>query len=275
MANAAHWPVERGLRRFAALFGLGLFGLLAAGATSAIRGGLPTLSASVSYVEVVLAAVVQPVVLLCIAVVVGLIGAPRVGFRSRVREYVSGDQSAWRGFRREIGPAVQFGVYAGLVLVGAGALFGPRRGITGVHASIASVLATVPERFLYAGITEELFLRWGVMTLVAIVLWWALDGRRGTVSPRIAWTAIVVSAVLFGFGHLPAATVYYGELGPWMAGYVVVANSVGGLAYGWLFWRHSLEAAMISHAVTNVVFVTASLVFVVAPSVGSVTWIPV
>jgi len=108
-------------------------------------------------------------------------------------------------------------------------------------------------RVLYGGITEEVLLRWGLMTAL-VWLWWRLvQGRRG--SPRTIdyWLAIVVSALLFGAGHLPAAAMLVGELTGDVVLFVVGANTAFGLVFGYLFWRYGLEAAMIAHVSAHVV----------------------
>ncbi|WP_277555980.1 CPBP family intramembrane glutamic endopeptidase [Halobaculum limi] len=263
MAYSSRWAVERGLRRFTALFALGVFGVVAAGVTAVIRAD-PSAGPTPERVVAVLVSSARPLALLGVAVVVGLVAAPRVGFRSRVREYVSGNQSAWRGVRSDLTRAVWYGLAVGVTLIVTAAVFTPESTLSTDGVTVATVLASLPQQVLYAGLTEELLLRWGAMALVSLVLWWALDCRYGTVPPGVAWTSIAVSALLFGLGHLPSATALYGDLSLTTAAVVVGTNSAAGVAYGWLFWRQSLEAAMVAHAVSNLVYVCASLVFVTA-----------
>ena len=65
------------------------------------------------------------------------------------------------------------------------------------------------------------------------------------------WLAILVSAVLFGVGHLPAAAMVGMPLTAPVIARVVTLNAFAGIVFGWLFWRRSLEAAMLAHAVTH------------------------
>lgn len=65
------------------------------------------------------------------------------------------------------------------------------------------------------------------------------------------WGALALTAVLFGVLHLRAVA----GLAPLSAPLVartVLLNALGGLVYGWLFWRRGLEAAMLAHAATHV-----------------------
>lgn len=73
------------------------------------------------------------------------------------------------------------------------------------------------------------------------------------------WTAIVVSAVLFGVGHIPALAQAV-SLTPALVARTVLLNAVAGFLFGWLYWRRSLEVAMVAHASFHVPLVVLSLV---------------
>ena len=106
-------------------------------------------------------------------------------------------------------------------------------------------------KLLYGGITEELLMRWGVMTLLLWLGWRLL--RRGHGQPRngLVATAVLFSAVLFAVGHLPAAQAMAGELTMPVVAFVLVGNTVFGLLAGGLFARHGLEAAIIAHVLAH------------------------
>jgi membrane protease YdiL (CAAX protease family) len=102
----------------------------------------------------------------------------------------------------------------------------------------------------YGGIGEELQLRLFLMTLLAWVV--ARLRRRGNIGPGVYWFAIVLAALLFGAGHLPAAAAVWP-----LTGMVVLRtlllNAVAGLAFGWVYWRRGLEAAMLAHFCADLV----------------------
>jgi hypothetical protein len=126
-------------------------------------------------------------------------------------------------------------------------------------------------RVLYGGMTEEVLLRWGLMTAMAWLAWRFLQGadqdgdrrrgaeRGGAVHPALVWGAIAASAFVFGLGHLPLAFHLAGGLDLTIVLFVTGLNAAFGLLFGWLFWRWGLEAAMISHAVTHMVNYCATL----------------
>jgi membrane protease YdiL (CAAX protease family) len=114
-------------------------------------------------------------------------------------------------------------------------------------------------RVLYGGITEELLLRWGLMTALVWLAWRFLQQRRSPVRAGFVWLAIAVSALIFGAGHLPAASVLLGAMDMSVVAFVIGVNTAFGLLFGYLFWRHGLESAIIAHALAHVVSFVANL----------------
>jgi hypothetical protein len=245
------------LRRTAAVAGLGLAGVGGLGATLALSpGALPTVP-GVPPAAVVALSLVQPALLVLVAAALGAVLAPAVGLRSRVAARAAGDRVAG-SFRAEARLAVPAGLATGVVLVGLDlAYWTVVGGPDPTPTAAGAVLAGVPLRLLYGGLTEEVLLRWGLVTLL---VWagWRLTGRPETPSPAVAWTAVVVAAVAFGVGHLPAVAATT-PLGPALVARTVALNAVAGVVYGWLYWRRSLEAAMVAHAATHLPLVAAAL----------------
>jgi len=66
------------------------------------------------------------------------------------------------------------------------------------------------------------------------------------------WLAIVLAAVIFGAGHLPAV-MSLTALTPLVIVRTIVLNAVGGIIFGWLYWKKGLESAMISHFSADIV----------------------
>lgn len=101
-----------------------------------------------------------------------------------------------------------------------------------------------------AAVGEEVWLRLGVMTIIA----WLLQRLSGhaVLKPKVAWAAIVSAAIIFSLIHLPqlAAADAATPIGI-MA--TVFGNTLVGTAYGWLFWRRSLIAAILAHFFVDLV----------------------
>ena len=63
--------------------------------------------------------------------------------------------------------------------------------------------------------------------------------------------AVVISALLFGLGHLGAAALA-SPLTPAVVARTVLLNALVGTAFGWLYWRPNLETGMLAHASRHV-----------------------
>lgn len=99
---------------------------------------------------------------------------------------------------------------------------------------------------LYGGITEELLMRLFLMSGILWLLKFVWHTPDGSPAQAAICFAIVLVAILFGLGHLPAAKLVTG-LSPLMVTRVLVLNGIAGLVFGYLYWRHGLFAAMAAH----------------------------
>ncbi|MEO1855225.1 CPBP family intramembrane glutamic endopeptidase [Chromohalobacter sp.] len=204
---------------------------------------------------VLLASTAQSALLVAVAVWLGVVLAPKVGFRAAAFEAAVTAGSIRSALRPQLRPSLVAGVVGGVGLFAIGGF--------GFPAALAEVEQqfSVPiiARVLYGGVTEELLLRWGLMTVLVWLAWRFLQYRRGTPRPLYVWLAIVVSALLFGAGHLPAAAMQAGELTGYVVLFIVGTNTTFGVLFGYLYWRYGLEAAIIAHAFAHVVSYVLSL----------------
>jgi membrane protease YdiL (CAAX protease family) len=163
---------------------------------------------------------------------------------------------------RPIGPALRSQVPSGFI---AGVLGGIVLFAAFLYAPAAVVELQdrfdipIVARVLYGGFTEELLLRWGLMTALVWLAWRFLQQRHGAVRAGFVWLAIAVSALVFAAGHLPAASVLLGAMDVSVVAFVISVNSAFGLLFGYLYWRHGLESAMIAHAMAHLVSFVADL----------------
>lgn len=250
-------------RRFAPLWLLGLVGVISliptllgqysvlltsAGAPAGIP--LPVLAAL---------ALIQPLLIMSICVAIGVGLAHRLGLRSYIIEQLEGVGAVGPALRRDAPLAVAVAVGFVLVTVGLDAAFSPWMPKPVESVGTGRSLALTVMGVLYGGIVEELMLRWGLMTLFAWLLWRVFQRGQGRPSGLLIGTALVLAAVLFGFGHLPAAGTIFGSLTPMVTFRTVLLNSIAGLALGWLYWRRSLETAMLAHGTAHIVMTLISL----------------
>lgn len=101
-------------------------------------------------------------------------------------------------------------------------------------------------RLLYGGITEEILVRWGLMTLLAWLFRSVMPDGSGAI-----WLSILFSALAFGALHLPAAAALLGSMSAPLALYIIAANAAFGAVAGVLYWRYGLEAAIMAHLLAH------------------------
>jgi hypothetical protein len=206
-----------------------------------------------------LLSVIQPGILLALAVLAGVAFAPKVGLSSPVAEAAASGSPVGPAFKPQIVPGIIGGLLGGGAIVAATLLAKPFFSAETVARITAfGRLVPLPTRLLYGGITEELLLRWGVMTLLVWAAWRLLQRREGEPKPAYFVGAIVISSLVFGVGHLPVAYVILPEATVALTLYVIVANSIFGLIAGYLYWKRGLESAMLAHMLAHIVMLTAS-----------------
>lgn len=216
-------------------------------------------SAPVSTPVIKLLSVVQPAVLLLVAVTVGLVLAPKVGLSAPVAEAIAARRPVIPALRPQVAPGVLGGIVGAASVLLSAAVFRPFMAAeTAARISEFGKLLPLPTRFLYGGITEELLLRWGLMTLFVWVAWRVFQRGRNQPAPASFVVAILLSAFIFGLGHLPVALMLMGRPTAALVLFVIVANSAFGIVAGYLYWKFGLESAIIAHVLGHVVLALAS-----------------
>jgi membrane protease YdiL (CAAX protease family) len=239
-------PIQASLgSRFLRLFLLGCVGIAALPLLFVpiiMRDGVPE---GMTLTGLVALSLIQPILLLAIAVLIGCVTAHRVGLVSLIDRSMPLAQ-----LRATALQAVLCGVALALFFAAMDHfVFGPRLG------GLLMLLQGLQENFfrnalggmLYGGITEELLLRWGVMSLLAWAGWRLFQRGRAAPSSGVLWLAVVLAALLFAIAHLPAAMAMT-DPPVMLIVRVLVLNFSAGLVFGWLYWRHNLETAMMAHA---------------------------
>ncbi|MGB2717340.1 MAG: CPBP family intramembrane glutamic endopeptidase [Vicinamibacterales bacterium] len=197
-------------------------------------------------------ALLQNGVVLAVTILIGLVLSERIGLRMPLIQ-------AWtRGTRASVAqaivlPALLAGAAVGATLVAIEAVVFLRHLPPAMHPLFAIPLwKRLLAGVLYGGITEELLMRLFLVSLVAWVCgrWWRTPG--GLPTSGAFWTAILLVAVLFGLGHLPATSAIT-PLTTMVVMRALVLNGIAGIAFGYLYWKHGLEAAMLGHMSTHLV----------------------
>ena len=104
----------------------------------------------------------------------------------------------------------------------------------------------------YGGIVEEVLLRLFLMSFFAWVGKFVSSTPDGFPTSTVLWIANILAAVIFGLAHLPATSILL-PLTPLVITRAIVLNGLGGVAFGWLYWKRGLEAAMMAHFSADIV----------------------
>ncbi len=227
------------------LFGAGFLGILSLLLTDLPTQNLPkVVTQQFTTTQLKLLVLVNPIIFLLIAVGIGT-----VLYQKTTLQIVPTSPPAilW--------DAILPGLLAGLLIVGVAAVFKQLIPQEFSQLNQANELGLIP-RFLYGGITEEILLRFGLMTLFA----WLLTKVMGDKGSLGYWIAISLAALLFGAGHLPALHLIIPSPSTWLKVYIIMGNTVAGLVFGWVYWRKSLVMAMLAHATAHVVLLTSEFI---------------
>jgi membrane protease YdiL (CAAX protease family) len=104
---------------------------------------------------------------------------------------------------------------------------------------------------LYGGIVEEVLIRLFLMTFLVWVLS-RFQKTQNRIPSHMYWVAILVSSLIFGLGHLPATSSFYGELTPILVTRALVGNGLLGIFFGYLYWKKGLEYSILSHMAADI-----------------------
>ena len=151
----------------------------------------------------------------------------------------------------DLASIVKSGVIGGLVAGGlmglVGLLFYPLLPAQFIEFG-EKVELSLAARFLYGGLTEEILMRYGWMTIIVFVVAKIIKG----LPDKVYWIGILVAALIFAAGHLPIASLSGAPLTTSLFAYIILGNVIGGIVFGWLYWKKGLEAAFVAHIFAHV-----------------------
>ncbi len=211
-------------------------------------------SSNLSIMQIKLLSLVNPSLLLLISVAVGVSVYQQAGLRASILEKVAGFRNITIDGKGIIIHGVLFGVLAGAAMAIISLVSVPH--LVSKHPELAeSPDTSFVTAILYGGITEEILLRFGLMSFVS---WLCYELFKATAS-WVYWLAIVLSSLVFGLGHLPIVFSSVQSPGLFLVSYIVLINSVGGVFFGYAYWKKGLECAMLAHIFTHVVIAGVGL----------------
>ena len=202
--------------------------------------------------QIKLLTLINPTVLLIIFAVIGTILYQKVNLKVPIIEKLIGIRKESIKTTSILKYGIVGGILSGILLSLIGIVYNPILPAEFLELG-ESLKPTLVARFLYGGLTEEILMRFGLMTLI---VWLCSKIFKGT-KPFVFWTGIIIAAIIFAFGHFPIAYQAVDNPTTGLLTYILIGNSIGGIIFGWLYWKKGLESAFIAHIFTHIVMIFA------------------
>ncbi|MDR1096157.1 MAG: CPBP family intramembrane metalloprotease [Spirochaetaceae bacterium] len=198
-----------------------------------------------------LLAVVQNLVLFAVAVFFGLILSKHIGMGLPILQRVLDGKNQTKELKSITVPSLCLGALAGILTV---LLSIPFNALI-PELRLLEVSVSVWKAFLasfYGGIAEEVLLRLFLVSLFVWISFKIKKTKEGSPTDFGIWLSIILAAIFFGLGHLPATAQITSLTGAVIIR-AIVLNGIGGIIFGWLYWKKGLESAMIAHFSADIV----------------------
>jgi membrane protease YdiL (CAAX protease family) len=199
---------------------------------------------------------INPTILLLIAVVVGTILYDKIGLSVPTISSILKIEQSKTKFIHQIKFGVLFGLLTGILTTIVGLVF--KSSIPQEFIDLGNkIKVTTIARFAYGGLTEELLMRFGFMTLVV----WIIFKVNKKLNNSTYWTGIILASILFAVGHFPVVFNVVQNPTTALLTYILIGNSIAGLFFGWLYWKKGLEAAFVGHIFAHVAMIIGEQIF--------------
>jgi len=199
---------------------------------------------------------INPAILLLIAVIIGTLLYDKVGFSVPTISSILKIEQPKIKFIEQIKYGIILGLISGILITLISIIF--KSSLPQEFIDLGNkIKITVIARFIYGGFTEELLMRFGFMTLVV----WIVSKVTNNLVNSTYWIGIILASILFGLGHFPVVFNTVPNPSITLLTYVLIGNSIAGLFFGWLYWRKGLEAAFIGHIFAHVAMIIGENIF--------------
>ena len=221
---------------------------------------LQSLELPIPLSTLILLQIIQGAVLLAILTAAGLFFANKIGLGAPILESLLQKESVAEKLKSIMPISIILGVTASLVIIGLDFFVFQPMVVQqlGEQANALSQTALKPSAWqgflasFYGGIAEEIQLRLFFMSLLAWLGSFIVKPINGKANNTVLWIANILAAVVFGLGHLPAASLIL-PLSTLVVIRIILLNSIGGIIFGWLYQTRGLESAMIAHFSADIV----------------------
>lgn len=201
---------------------------------------------------VVLIIVAQSIFLFAILTFIGLKLSSKLGFKMPIIEKFVAKENIDFNLNSIIKTSAMLGSLAGIAIILLDFVFFK----FGLESLFKEISVPIWQGFLasfYGGISEEIVMRLFFMTFIVWLIS-KITKIKGRIIENnlIIWISIFIAALLFGIGHLPITSELM-TITPLIVFRALLLNGVGGVIFGWLYWKKGLEAAIIAHFSADII----------------------
>lgn len=201
---------------------------------------------------VILLIFIQTSIMFAIFTFIGLKLANKLGLQIPIIEKIVTKNKITLDVKGIIKKSMFLGVLTGIVIVLLDLIFS----LSGLDSLFKQITVPIWQGFLasfYGGISEEIVMRLFLMSLF-IWLFSLIIKPKGKIIENkiIMWTSIIITAIIFGLGHLPITSAIT-TITPIIILRSLLLNGIGGIVFGWLYWKKGLESAMIAHFSADII----------------------
>lgn len=202
---------------------------------------------------VILIIVLQSTIFFAILIFIGLMLSNKLGLQMPViKKFAINKKIDFSFLKSIIKTSVLLGVLTGVIIILLDYIFS----LFGLNSLLQQSSTPAWQGFLacfYGGIAEEIAMRLFLMTSLIWLIGKIVKIRGKFIENNlVVWLAIFVAAFLFGVGHLPI-TSELTALTPLVIFRALLLNGIGGVIFGWLYWKKGLESAMIAHFSADII----------------------
>ncbi|WP_323813431.1 CPBP family intramembrane glutamic endopeptidase [Cellvibrio sp. NN19] len=194
--------------------------------------------------------ILQSSVLLFLMVWLGGICANKVGLAAPVIAAIASSRNMVSALKPQLIPAIIGGIAGGILIVIFSDALSPYLPPDFIRAG-EKLTPPWYTKILYGGITEEILVRWGLMSFFVWGFYHLTQTKGTAIKTHNYLLAIIVSALVFGAGHLPTVLMLSPDISTSLIFYIVFANAVFGFIAGYLYWKYGLESAIGAHMIAH------------------------
>ena len=183
-----------------------------------------------------------------IGIFIGLFLGKKIGLGTPVLSSVFED----RKLPADLNSSLKLSILAGL-LIAAITCITDKAIFSTFDDPLLEYLTTPPlwERILYSfhvGITEEIVLRFFLVTLLMWLTWKIKKDDEGKPTVIGAWLSIIVISLVYALLYLFFARESMAQT---TIARIMIINGLAGIVFGWLYWKKGLEYSIIANLVAS------------------------